>query len=259
MFKYEQTASVTEYTIPNLKKACEVLNLISDSSTGLPLKTISSTLSIPHTTALRIVQTLKQADYLAQKEDKSFVLGSAVVQLGVNALDNIDIRGYARPVLQRLANDTNESCHLAVLNGTKSMLVEVADSPHPVRIAARPGTRVELHCSATGKIFLAFIIPDPQAFCETLDLSPHTPNTDSTPEAVLAGIEQTRKQGFAMDEEEYVPGVRCIAAPVTNAFGKTIAAVGLTASTATFTKDIIPAMTKKIQKAAADISVNLGC
>ncbi|MEA2067986.1 MAG: IclR family transcriptional regulator [Verrucomicrobiota bacterium] len=249
---------MNKYYIPNLGKACEVLELISNNRNGCLLKDISIKLSIPRTTALRITQTLLHSDHLAQKDDGAFVLGSAVVQLGVKALDSIDIRGYARPVLQALSADTGESSHLAMLNGTKSMLIEVCDSPHPIRIASRPGTLVDLHCSSTGKVFLAFSIPEPRTFCKTLDLAPHTKNTDTTIKAVLASIEQTRKQGYAMDEEEYVLGVRCIAAPVVNAFGKTVAVVGLTASTSTFTKTKIRTMATQIKKAAAEIAANLG-
>jgi IclR family acetate operon transcriptional repressor len=145
-----------------------------------------------------------------------------------------------------------------MLNGDKSLLVEVVDSPHPIRIAARPGSLVDIHCSSTGKVFLAFCIPEPQKFCKTLDLSPHTQNTHTTIAAVLKGIKQTRKQGFALDDEEYALGIRCIAAPITNAFGKTIAAVGLTASCSTFTKAKVRAISIKIRKAASDISANLG-
>lgn len=247
-----------EYLIPNLGKACDVLEFISDTTHGYSLKEISDQLNIPRTTALRITQTLLQADYLAKKDNNSFVLGSAVVQLGVKALDSIDIRGYARPILHQLTNETGESTHLAMLNGTKSMLVEVCDSPHPLRIAARPGTLVDLHCSATGKIFLAYCIDDPAAFCAQLELTAHTPNTHVTVEQVLAGIEETRKNGYAMDEIEYAPGVRCIGAPVINAFGKVVDAIGLTASTASFTKGKIPSMAIKIKTAAGEISAKLG-
>ncbi len=249
---------MNHYHIPNLGKACAVLERVADIPGGCLLKELSATLGIPRTTVLRITQTLLEADFLARKDDGRFTLGSAVVRLGVRALDNLDLRGYARPVLQVLSFETNESSHLAMPNGNQSMLVEVADSPHPLRIAARPGTLVDLHCSSTGKVFLAFACPDPGAFCRQLDLATHTPNTHTSIGAVLNGIEETRRQGYAIDNEEYAPGVRCIAAPVANAFGKTIAAVGLTASTATFTKAKIPAMAEKIKKAAAEISARLG-
>ncbi len=250
---------MNKYNIPNLGKACEVLELVSNTPGGCVLQELVVKLRIPRTTALRITETFLNANYLARNEDGAFTLGTSLVQLGVKALDNLDIRSFARPVLQTLSAETGESSHLAMLNGDKSMLVEVADSPHPVRIASRPGTLVELHCSSTGKVFLAFAIAEPAKFCEELELIPHTKNTDSTVAAVLASIEQTRKLGYAMDEEEYVLGVRCIAAPVVNAFGKTIAAVGITASTSTFTKAKIRTMAAKLKQVATEISDKLGC
>ncbi len=259
LFKYEHTAPMNEYHIPNLGKACEVLELVSNTPGGCALQELVVQLRIPRTSALRITETLIDANYLAKIEEGKFTLGPSLVQIGVKALDNLDIRSFARPVLQALSADTGESSHLAMLNGNKSMLVEVADSPHPVRIAARPGTLVELHCSSTGKVFLAFSVAEPTKFIQTLELTKYTDNTDSTNKAVLASIEETRTKGYAMDEEEYVPGVRCIAAPVINAFGKTIAAVGITASTSTFTKAKIHTMATLLKQASADISEKLGC
>lgn len=247
-----------KYHIPNLGKACGVLELISDYQGNCTLKEIASKLEIPRTTALRITQTLLGAGFLALNEEGGFTLGTSLVQIGVKALDNLDIRSFARPILKELTADTGESSHLAILNGDKAMLVEVMDNPYPVRIASRPGTLVDIHCSSTGKVFLAFCIPEPGTFCKTLELSAHTKNTDANVKSVLATIEQTRKKGYALDNEEYVLGARCIAAPIKNAFGKTIAAVGITASTSTFTKSKIPAMAKRTIAAASEISLNMG-
>jgi IclR family acetate operon transcriptional repressor len=249
---------MNKYHIPNLGKACAVMELIGNRPGGLTLKDIVQLLNIPRTTALRMTRTLLDSGYLAENAQGRLTLGTSLVRIGVQALDNLDIRGFARPVLKRLVQETGESCHLAVLNGDKSMLVEVADTPRPVRIAARPGTLTDLHSSSTGKVFLAFSIPEPVRFIKTLNLTAHTENTDTTVKAVLAGIEQTRKQGYAIDEEEYVPGVRCVAAPVQNAFGKTIAAIGITGSTSTFTKAKIRTMSDKVKRAASDISESMG-
>lgn len=249
---------MTKYHIPNLGKACEVLDLIANTPGGLLLKTISSELNIPRTSALRITQTLLNANYLARNDNGSFTLGTSLVQISVKALDHLDIRSFARPALKALSMKTGESSHLAMLNGDHSLLVEVADSPHPVRIASRPGTLVDLHSSSTGKVFLAFSIPEPLKFCAHLKLTSYTENTDATIDDVLASIDQTRRQGFAMDEEEYVKGVRCIAAPVNNAFGKTIASIGITASTSTFKKSHIPDMANQLINTASEISKNMG-
>ncbi len=249
---------MNKYYIPNLGKACEVLEMVSNRPDGCVLKELSSELGIPRTTALRITETLLDAGHLARNKNGAFTLGAALVKIGVKAFDQLDIRGFARPVLKALSADTGESTHLAMLNGQKSILVEVADSPHPVRIASRPGTMVDLHSSSTGKVFLAFSIPEPATFCQTLTLTAYTEHTDSSLEAVMASIEQTRLQGYAMDDEEYLHGVRCMAAPVFNAFGKTIAAVGITASTGTFPKRKIPVLAKKLKAATAEITVRMG-
>ena len=247
-----------KYHIPNLGKACEILDFISNSQQGHTLKDIASTCEIPRTTALRITQTLLKKGFLAMNENGDFTLGTALVQIGIKALDHLDIRSFARPVLKELTEDTGESSHLAILNGDKSMLLEVMDTPFPVRIASRPGTLVDIHCSSTGKVLLAFSVPDPRAFCESLDLATHTKKTDSSIKSVLASIEDTHKKGYAVDNEEYALGARCIAAPVRNAFGKTIAAVGITASTSTFKKAMIPKMAKRIIAATNQISRNMG-
>lgn len=249
---------MSQYRIPNLDNACRVIDLIANTPHGKPLKEVAAELDIPRTTALRIVETLRSRNYLVKTEDGALTLGTALVHLGVVALDSLDIRSFARPVLKQLSEKTGESSHIAILNGDKSLLVEVCDSPHPVRIASRPGTLVDLHCSSTGKVFLAHSIPEPAKFCQTLDLCAHTPNTSTTVEAVLTDIEQTREQGFAIDEEEYVLGARCMAAPILNAFGKTIAAIGITASTSTFPKAKIPKVSARLKGAAAEISNSMG-
>jgi DNA-binding IclR family transcriptional regulator len=249
---------MNKYHIPNLGKACKVLERVANSPEGCSLKAIVAELDIPRTTALRITETFLDANFLARNEEGAFTLGPSLVHLGVMALDSLDIRSFARPVLRRLSAETEESSHIAMLNGDKSLLVEVSDSPHPVRIASRPGTLVDLNCSSTGKVFLAFSISDPQKLYQSMELMERTPNTHTTLEDVMNAIEQTRKQGYAIDEEEYQLGARCIAAPIMNAFGKTIAAIGITASASTFTKAKIPTMSARLKQAAAEISDSMG-
>ena len=106
------TVRMKEYRIPNLEKSCDVLELIAETPGGLPLKTISAKLNIPRTTALRITQTPLHKNHLAENDDGHFTLGPALVQVGVKALDSLDIRGYARPILRALSNDVEESSHL---------------------------------------------------------------------------------------------------------------------------------------------------
>lgn len=248
---------MTKYIIPNLRNACRVLRLLSEQGAGLPLAEITRRLEIPRTTALRIVTTLS-VEGMVEQAGKSFVLGPSLIQLGTRALENLDLRTIAIPVLRELSQRTQETAHLAVPTGDKALLLEVCDSPLPVRVASRPGTLADIHCSATGKVFLSFCHEDLAAFLQDKELIRRTENTKTTLAQLLIETERTRERGYAVDEEEYSLGVRCLAAPIRNSFGKVIAAVGITASASSFTKRLIPSVARDVTTAALTISKTLG-
>ena len=246
-----------KYIIPNLRNACRVLKLLSEERSGKTLAAVTRELEIPRTTALRILTTLHAEDMVASV-GKDYVLGTALIQLGLRALESVDVRTVAIPVLRDLSNETRETSHLAALSGDKALLLEVCDSPHPVRVASRPGTLADIHCSATGKIFLAFQIVDLREFLRDKTLRSRAPNTMTTLEELEEAVLEIRENGYAVDEEEYSEGVRCLAAPVRNSLGNVVAAVGITASTATFTKRRIKPVAGTVVAAANRISVALG-
>ena len=133
------------------------------------------------------------------------------------------------------------------------------DSPHPLRAASRPGFLAELHCSATGKVFLAYLHRDRLA--EMVGQAApvaRTPQTLTTLGAIRKEAELTRQRGYSLDNEEFNPGVRCLAAPVFAADGTVAAAVGITAATLRFTKDRIPEMARKVRTVASELSERLG-
>src|SRR5262249_15134111 len=113
-------------------------------------------LKIPVTTTLRIMTTLC-LEGLARKVDGRFELGPVLIQLGNAALAGTEIRELALPLLQELTQATDETSHLAIPCDDRALIVAVQDSPHPLRAASRPGFLAELHCSSTGKVFLAYL------------------------------------------------------------------------------------------------------
>ncbi|MFH0947084.1 MAG: IclR family transcriptional regulator [Planctomycetota bacterium] len=248
---------MTKYIIPNLRNACRVLTLLSEQRAGLPLADIARRLEIPRTTALRIATTLT-AEGIVEQVGRRYVLGPMLIQLGTRAMENLDLRTIAIPVLRELSRETQETAHLAVPAGDKALLLEVCDSPLPVRVASRPGTLADIHCSATGKVFLAFRHDDLAEFLEGKELIRRTENTRTTVEQQQEEAERTRERGYAVDNEEYSLGVRCLAAPVYDSFGKVVAAIGITASTSSFSKRLIPAVARSVTTAASSISKTLG-
>ena len=179
--------------------------------------------------------------------------------MGCAASEGLEIRKVAAPHLQALTERISETCHLAVPSETHSLILEVSLSPHPLRAASRPGTMVDLHCSATGKIFLAHSLWESlPALCENGQFVKRTPNTLVTFEELETECRKIKELGYSMDEEEYHEGVRCLAVPVFDAGNKVIAAVCITAARQRFRKPKTLAMRDEALRTAQDIAWDLG-
>lgn len=246
------------YVIPNLRNACRILKRLGQHPDGLKAAELARELGIPVTTTLRIMTTL-QLEGLARKNEGRYELGPVLIQLGTAALAGAEVRELALPVLQRLTATTAETSHLAIPCDDRSLIVAVQDSPHPLRASSRPGYLAELHCSSTGKIFLAFLHADRLAEVLPADsLIARTPHTLTSLAKLRKEAELTRTRGYSLDNEEYHPGVRCLAVPVFGSAGQVVAALGITASTVRFTTARIPEMFEKVRAAAAELSALLG-
>ena len=182
-----------------------------------------------------------------------------LIQLGNASLAGTEIRTAALPILERLTGQIDETSHLAIPCDNRSLIVAVQDSAHPLRAASRPGFLAELHCSSTGKTFLAFLHQDriTELFPE-MRLTQRTAHTLTTLNEIRREAELTRKRGFSLDDEEFNLGVRCLAAPVFSSDGTCVAAIGITAATIRFPKERIPKMAIEVRAAAAELSQLLG-
>lgn len=247
-----------EYIIPNLRNACRVLKLLAQEPAGLTVSAIAAELKIPRTTVLRIVTTLCLESLLVEAGGL-YRSGPALISLGAKALEQVDLRQAALPVLRRLAAETGETSHLAVETELKSMLVEVCQSPHPIRVGAPSGTLASLHCSATGKVFLAHNHANEiAALFSRLRPQLRTPNTITTAAGMKQEIARILKYGYAVDDEEFYEGIRCLAAPVFDSSGKVVAAIGITGAGSRFLRTDIQRRAAQVMAAAAEISASQG-
>jgi DNA-binding IclR family transcriptional regulator len=246
------------YVIPNLRNACRILKLLGRHADGLKVAELARALEIPVTTTLRIMATL-QIEGLARKRDGRYALGPGLIQLGQAALAGAEIGQLALPVLGALTAKTDETSHLAIPCDERALILAVQDSPHPLRAASRPGFLADLHCSSTGKIFLSYLHHERlREFCAQQHPVRRTPHTLTTVAELTREVKITRQRGFSLDDEEFNPGVRCLAAPVFGPEGRVVAAVGITASALRFTRARVPEIAEIVQAGAADLSRLLG-
>jgi DNA-binding IclR family transcriptional regulator len=246
------------YIVPSLKHSFTILEILANNN-GFTLQEISQKTLIPKTTVFRILYTLEQEGVIEKKDDK-YSIGFRVIKLGMVALSRMELRNIAIPFLYELSIKLGETSHLAVLSDRKSLIVEVCDSPHPVKISSRPGTLVSLHCSATGKVLLAFAIGAEKVdeYLKNTNFEKRTENTITSISSLKKEIQKILDQGYAIDNEEYYENVRCIAAPVKNAYGNTVAAIGITATTFRFKPEMIPSASTEVLRAAIEISRKMG-
>lgn len=252
------SATLERYVIPNLRNACRILKLLAQTSEGAKAAEIARTLRIPVTTTLRIMATL-QLEGFVRKGEGRYELGPVLIQLGNASLAGTEIRTAALPVLERLTKRVAETSHLAIPCDNRSLIVAVQDSPHPLSASSRPGFLAELYCSSTGKTLLAFLhYPRFEELIGRTPLPKRTPHTLTTLAEIRREIELTRKRGYSLDDEEFHSGVRCLAAPIFDARGTVVAAIGITASTVRFTRDRIPEMAVAVKAAATELSLLMG-
>lgn len=249
---------MNDYLIPNLVKASQLLSLLARSRKALSATEIESALELPKATAFRILRTFEHMDYVVKKNGK-FKTGPALVEIGILSLTQVEIRKIAVPVLQKLTDETGFTSHLAIPSGYKSLILEVRDSPNPVQVASRPGSLVDLYCSSTGKVFLAYLYD--QEIEEVFRQNPpqaHTRKTITNLTGLRKSIENVRKLGYAMDDQEYHDEIRCVAAPVKNINNEVIAAIGVTAPTVQFPESNQDKVIQSVIHAAQFLSNQMG-
>ena len=246
------------YRIPSVLKASQTLRLMAEEATPLTASALARRLRISRTTAFRMLRTLAE-DGLIEERTEGYRLSTGMLQLALRVLDQLDVRKVATPVLRQLAERTGETAHLAVLADGRSLLVEVVDSPNPLRVASRPGALVDPYCCATGKVLLAHLPAETRAaIIAGLTFTARTTRTIASAEALTAELAKVLSLGFALDDEEYLTGARCLAAPVYDAGGRVCAAVGITAAASRFSPQKTGEIAAQVMESAHQLSLLIG-
>lgn len=242
------------YKIPNLAKAIEIIKLLSSAEDGQSAIEIEQRVGIARTSAFRILRTLVGAG-MVEKRGTRFYGGPALLEIGLNAVSKFKLRDIAVPVLQQLTARTRQTSHLAVPSGHNALILEVCDSTEPVLVASRPGTLAELHCSSNGKLFLAYNMHEQlDELYAARPLPRYTANTIADLPTLKRELLDVLERGYAIDDQEYHIGVRCIAAPITNINGACIAGIGVTGPVSSLTKEKIPEVAALVREAAKRLS-----
>jgi IclR family KDG regulon transcriptional repressor len=223
-----------------LARGLRVLELLGDTEDGLGITELADQLQIDKGSASRMMHTLAKYGFAEKDDDtRRYRLGPKVVTLSRSLLSRMPLRETAKPFLRQLVDETGECAHLGVFSQGKVLYADQQESPATLRVNTAVGSVAPLHCTALGKVLLAFgDYPIPE------ELSKHTSRTIVNPEMLRYNLEQTRQQGYAIDDEEFDYGVRCIAVPVYDFRDKLVGSIGISGPAARITLDQIPELAK---------------
>lgn len=240
-----------------LLKGLALLELLARSDRPRGVSELARAAGLARSNIHRTLQTLAAAGFVRQDAAGRYLCTLKLFELGRAVHDRIDVVRAAEPTIGRLAGVTQETVHLSVLDGTDVVYVHKVDSPQPVRAYSHVGGRAPAHCVATGKALLAW--RDPSGVDQLHQaLVAYTPQTITAPEALAEELAQVRRQGFAVNRGEWRASVCGVAAPIRDATGAVVAAIGISGPAERLPAAGLDAFAPNVVAAAEEISRCLG-
>jgi DNA-binding IclR family transcriptional regulator len=240
-------------------RGMQILELLAEHRKAWSTSDIARRLKIPKSTASYLLHTLDTRGYLHREQDGLYRLSMKLLALGSLAQHGVEVREAALPILRRLVADTGITGHLGVLEGSTVIYIERVPASGFIQMDTWIGRQMPLHSTSSGKALLAFL-PDDQVepLLSGAALPRFTPKTLTSLPRLRQELKRIRETGFALDDEENTPGVRCIAAPVFDRFGRVVAALSLTGAAQQITDGYLPRIAEKVKEAARQTTRAMG-
>jgi IclR family transcriptional regulator, pca regulon regulatory protein len=245
-------------TVQSLAKGFRVLEAFTAQEPELTLAEVARRADIDNATAFRFLNTLVQTGYVERVPDaRLFRLTTKVLDLGFNAIAHSDLRTQARPILRSLIGEINEAASVGVLDGANIIYIErIQAGLARLGVDTRIGSRVPAYATAIGHAVLAWLPRESQiAILEAQPRPRLTETTQTKLDALLARFVEVKARGYAVSDQETVPGLYVLAAPILDSDGVPLAGISIAApAIQTSLKDFESAGTKPIMRAAQALS-----
>ncbi len=246
--------------VRSVAKALMILDMLALAHREMSLGEIAKKLEAPKSTVHGLLSTLCECGYVEQSPlDGCYRLGVHLFELGMAVADNWDVRKIAAPYIERLLSEMQETVHLVVLDNGEVLYIDKRESNQSLRIVSKVGARLPAHCTGVGKVLLAYLPPaEVKKIIETKGLCKYTRNTITDPNLLEKELQKVRRQGYAIDNEEIMDGLRCVAAPIRDHKGDVCAAISISGPAVRLDEDRLPIAIDRVTKTADEISAALG-
>ena len=222
---------------------------------------LSVKLAMPKATVYRFLQTMKTLGFVRQESDsEQYGLAMKLYELGTKALVNPDLIDLAKHHMQMLADQTGETVHLGTLIDSEIIYVHKVDSRHMLGMYSRIGRRAPLHCTAIGKVLMAWEHPGRRdLILASAEFTRFRDKTIVDHAAYLKELSRVRAQGYGEDREEFDDHIRCLGVPIFDRLNQPVAGLSVSFPTFRYDEAAAPKVVAMLQAASRDISAHLGC
>jgi DNA-binding IclR family transcriptional regulator len=217
-------------------------------------------LGLPLSSAHQLLQTILSRGFIELDEStRLFSLGFRLWEVAQSYAMTDDLVSLAQPLMEQLTSITTETVQLARLEGVDNVYLAISESPHPMKLVSSVGKRLAAHATGLGKVLLAGLDADElDRRLSGITLARFTERTITDRTALLAELKRVRSRGFGYDNEEYVIGCRCVAAPVRDASGQVVAAMSVSVPTPRFNQEVAQRVRTALRDTVMHLEARMG-
>jgi IclR family acetate operon transcriptional repressor len=258
--RFAKTSAEAAGSVQSLRRAVSIMKAIAAKGEGATLTDISRATNLAISTAHRLLTTLQQDRFVQFNADSArWEIGVDAYTVGSAFLTFRDIARGARPLLRRLMEESGETANLAILSDDMAVYTEQVESRQTMRAICKPGGRVVLHSTSLGKSMLAAMRPEEVArILKARGMTRFTRKTIDTPTQLAIHLSKVRAVGYAVDDEEHSPGLRCVAAAVMNEHCEPIGAISISGPAIRVSHERLPQLGSLVRSIANALTIELG-
>ncbi|MGA8617782.1 MAG: IclR family transcriptional regulator [Candidatus Sulfotelmatobacter sp.] len=248
------------YRVQVVDRALAALEVLAARSSECSLVELSRTLKLHKSPAHRLMMVLEQQRLVDKNpETGRYRLGLKLFELGSKAIGALDLRRHAKPIMDRLQRELGETVFFCILDDGQVFYIEKIESQQRVRTACTVGSRARAYCTAVGKATLVEVTDqEVNEIVRRWGLKAVTPNTITTMSVLKAELRTIRSRGYAIDNAEKEPGLRCVSAAVRGESGKMLAALSVSGPAFRVTQERVPEIGAALMRAATELSYEFG-
>ena len=259
MKETKATKDPNGYNVRAVERALQILECFDDEHPEMGVSEIAQAVDLHKATTHRIMTTLLNFGYLERAVDgQRYCLGLRLTELGFRAVRRMDLRREALSYMNQLSHMWGEACDLSIFEQGEVLYIEMIQGSHALTIAAAVGQRLPAHCTASGKVFLAYLPAQELEGILSQPLTTYTWKTISSGMRLRQQLELIRQQGYAFDDEEFETGIRAVACPIFNREGSVMAAMSIPSPASRMTLERVPEIAGALSEATRAISRRMG-